>query len=328
MVGTGPFKFESIVPDSKVTLLANKEYHGGAVKLEKIERPILKDATARLNAYKTGAVDLVALERADLKSVQSDATLKADLKYWDRASMFYVGLNCTEVPALRDVRVRQAIAMAIDRDYIIKEVLGGVNSRADSILPPGFLGSRATTKVHPYNVAKAKELLSAAGFPDGKGFPELPFNFRDGRPDIKIVAEAVCQQLKTNLGIKLQPTMKEWGAYLTEHQKKKMPTLHMRWAADYIDPENFLSTLLASYGNENKLNYKNDTLDALCREADSSMDTEKRRINYEQADDIALVDAPMIPIYYQKDIELIKPSVKGIRPSLFGHLPHTTTVVE
>lgn len=328
MVGTGPFKFEKILPEQTVNLVANKDYHGGAPALDRIERPIIKDAQSRLNKYKTGEIDLCPLERQDLDAITKDAVLSKDLKYFDRPSMYYLGMNCETVPALKDRRVRQAIGMAIDRDKIVKEILGGVNLRADSIIPPKILGHRDKTAVLPFDVAKAKALLAEAGFPDGKGFPSLDFNYRDGRPDVEIVAQAIQQQLKQNLGIDLKPKKIEWGAYLKIHNSKKMDIFHMRWAADYLDPENFLSTLLASYGNENKINYKNDQYDALCREADTSFDEAKRAELYGKAEDIVLQDAPFIPIYFQRDAELISSKVAGIRESAFGHLPHTTTSIK
>ncbi len=328
MVGTGPFKFESYSPDVSVILVANKGYHGGAPALEKIERPVVKDRQSRLNKFKTGEVDLVALERSDLKAVEGDPALKAQLKYFDRPAMYYVGLNCDVVPALKDRRVRQAIGMAIDRDRIVKEVLGGVNQRADAILPPSAFGFREKTNFLPYDVAKAKALLAEAGFADGKGFPEVTFSYRDGREDVELVALAVQQQLRTNLGITFKPRKVEWGAYLKEHNSRKMPAFHMRWAADYLDAENFLSTLLASYGNENKVNYKNPEYDKLCAEADGILDEAKRKELYAKAEDIVLQDAPFIPIYYQKDAELISARVSGLRESAFGHLPHTTTAVK
>jgi ABC-type oligopeptide transport system substrate-binding subunit len=97
----------------------------------------------------------------------------------------------------------------------------------------------------------------------------------------------------------------------------------MRWAADYLDAQNFLSILLASYGTENHTQYSNPKFDALCAQADSTMDSDLRLKLYAQAEDIALQDAAFIPIYFQKDAELISPRVKGIRESVFGHLPHS-----
>jgi len=328
MIGTGPFKMEKIVPEQTVNLIANKDYHGGAPKLERIERPIIKDAQSRLNKYKTGEIDLIQLERQDLKAITQDETLKTQLKYFDRPSMYYLGMNCGTVPALKDRRVRQAIAMAIDRDKIVNDILGGINKKADSIIPPGVRFFREKTNMLPFDVAKAKALLAEAGFADGKNFPELDFCYRDGRPDVEIVAQALQQQLKQNLGINLKPKKIEWGAYLKEHNAKTLPIFHMRWAADYLDAENFLSQLLASYGNENKIHYKNDEYDALCREADTSFDDAKRAELYAKAEDIVLQDAPFVPIYFQKDAELISSKVSGLRESAFGHLPHTTTSVQ
>ncbi|MBI1333733.1 MAG: peptide ABC transporter substrate-binding protein [Armatimonadetes bacterium] len=328
MIGTGPFKMDTVIPEQIVTLVANKDYHDGAPKLERIERPIIKDAQSRLNKYKTGEIDLCPLEREDLPAIQKDPVLSKQLKFFDRPAMYYLGMNCSTVPALKDRRVRQAIAMALDRDKIVNEVLGGINRRADSIIPPGVKYYREKTAMLPFDITKAKTLLAQAGFPDGKGFPDLDFCYRDGRPDVEIVAQAIQQQLRQNLGINLHPKKIEWGAYLQKYNTKTMPIYHMRWAADYLDPENFLSLLLASYGNENKLNYHNPAYDALCREADTSFDDAKRAELYAKAEDMVLQDAPFVPIYFQKDAELISDRVSGIRESAFGHLPHTTTSVQ
>ncbi len=328
MVGTGPFTMKEFVPDSIVILAANKGYHGGEPKLESIERPVIKDSQTRLNKYKTGELDMITLELQDLKAIKADPKLSPDIQLFERPAMYYLGMNCDVVPALKDRRVRQALGMALDRDKIVTGVLGGINRRADAILPPSVKYLREKTNALPFDVTKAKALLAEAGFPDGKGFPELEFNYRDGRPDVEIVAQAIQQQLKQNLGINLKPQKIEWGAYLAKHNSKKMQIFHMRWAADYLDPENFLSTLLASYGNENKVNYKNDAYDALCREADMTMDEKKRQELYAKAEDIVLQDAPFVPIYYQQDVELISKKVSGIRHSAFGHLPHTTTAVK
>ena len=325
MVGTGPFKLTKFVPDSIVVLSANMDYHDGAPKLSEIQRPVVMDASTRLSKYKTGELDLITLELQDLKSIKDDPKLSADIQYFERPSMYYLGMNCD---VIKDRRVRQAIGMALDRDKIVKDVLGGINRRADSILPPSVKCFREKTNYLPFDIAKAKALMAEAGYPDGKGFPELEFNFRDGRPDVEIVASAIQQQLKQNLGINLKGQKMAWLAYLDKHNSHKMQTFHMRWAADYLDPENFLSTLLASYGNENKINYKNDAYDALCREGDMTMDENKRKELYAKAEDMVLQDAPFIPIYFQRDVELISKKVVGIRNSAFGHLPHTTTAIQ
>jgi len=326
MVGTGPFKAESFQPDQIITMVANADYRLGAPKVERIERPIIKDAAQRLTKFRQGEVDLTRIEREDLAGLQNDPKLKDQIKFFDRPSLYYVGLNVGSYPPFKDVRVRRAFAMAIDKTDIVNSQLGGTNKIAYGILPPGIPGTRPKGNDIPFNPEEAKRLLAEAGFPGGKGMPRLVLSHRDGQTDVKIVAEAVVTQLRKNLGVEATTQMLPWNAYLEKHNRKELDFFHMRWGADYLDPENFLSTLLASYGNENKINYKNPAYDALCAKADTMVgnDAERKRL-YDQAEDMVLQDAPFIPVYFQREAELISPRVQGMRESLFGHLPHTTT---
>ncbi|MBV6459737.1 MAG: Oligopeptide-binding protein OppA [Fimbriimonadaceae bacterium] len=324
MIGAGPFKLARYVPDQIVVLEPNADYWDGKPEIDQIERPIILDASTRLNKYKGGELDLVQLERQDIAGLQQDPELSKHLKFFDRPAIWYVAMNQIAFPVFRDVRVRRAFAMAIDKEPIVKDLLGGVNTIANSIIPPGVPGHRSDAKAIQFNVEEAKKLLADAGFPGGKGFPPVELNFREARPDIRIVAEAVAGQLKQNLGVEVSLKTSEWGAYLEKwNQKTVIPFYHMRWAADYLDPENFLSFMLATYGPENKLGYSNPEFDQLCRTADMTMDWDKRQELYSKAEDIVLQDAPWIPIYFQRDAELIRPRVAGLRESLFGHLPHS-----
>jgi oligopeptide transport system substrate-binding protein len=327
MVGTGGFKFEKVAVEQEVDMVANADYWGGKPAISRIERPYVGDASTRLNMYKNGDIDLVQLERADIEGLKSDPKFGEQLKYYDRPSMWYIGLNCNILPELKNPKVRLAMAMAIDKDAIVRDTLGGVNKKADGIVPPGVFGYREKVKAVPYDPEGAKKLLAEAGYPEGKGFSKLEMSYRNNRPDIRLVAEAVGAQWNKNLGIKTNFRALEWGAYLEQNNKKQLPLFHMRWGADYLDAENFLSTLLASYGNENKVQYSNPTYDDLCRRADTSQDPEERKKLYAQAEDLVIWDAPYIPIYFQRDAELIKPTIKGMRESLFGHLPHVKVSV-
>jgi ABC-type transport system substrate-binding protein len=327
MVGSGGFKFEKVAVEQEVDMVANADYWGGKPLLSRIERPYVGDSSTRLNMYKNGDIDMLQLERADIEGLKADPKFANDIKYFDRPAVWYIGLNCNIIPALKNPKVRLALAMAIDKDAIVRDTLGGVNKKADCIVPPGVFGHRDAVKAVPYDPEGAKKLLAEAGYPDGKGFPKLEMSHRNNRPDMRLVAEAVGAQWNKNLGIKTTLRPLEWGAYLELNNKKELPVFHMRWGADYLDAENFLSTLLASYGNENKVNYSNPKYDDLCRRADTSQDPEERKRLYAEAEDLVLSEAPHIPIYFQRDAELIRPTVKGMRESLFGHLPHVTTSV-
>jgi oligopeptide transport system substrate-binding protein len=323
MIGTGPFIVSEVHSDQQVTLKANPNYYGGAPKIAGIERPIVGDAATRLAMFKGGQIDLVQLERQDALSIRDDPQFKDQLHFFERPAIWYVALNCKLTPAFGDRRVRRAIAMAINKDNIVNVVLAGINPRADSIVPPKVFGHQDKADVIPYDPKGAQALLAEAGYPGGKGLPALTMYYRDSRPDISIVAQAVGQDLNKNLGINVGFKQLEWGHYLDLNDKNQLPFYHMRWAADYLDAQNFLSTLLATTGPENHIQYSNPQFDALCAQADSSMDPHLREKLYGQAENIALQDAAFIPIYFQRDAELISPRVKGIRESVFGHLPHT-----
>lgn len=324
IVGTGPFKITSYQPEQLIVLERFDDYHGGTPLLEGIERPVIKDPVTRLNKYKTGELDLVMLERQDIEGIQSNSELAGHLQYFNRPSIWYVALNSDAFAPFADRRVRQAVAMAIDKEKIVNELLGGVNEVANSIVPRGVPGFREDTAALEFNPARARELLAEAGYPNGQGFPALNLTFREARPDIKIASEAVASMLKQNLNIDIRLQTMEWRAFLERYNSGDHEFVHMRWAADYLDPQNFLSHMLATFGPENKIGYDSPEFDRLCRQADSILDMDERLPLYNRAEDIALNDAIMIPIYFQRDVELHRPYVQGLRLSAFGHLPHTT----
>ncbi|MDK3158378.1 ABC transporter substrate-binding protein [Kamptonema cortianum] len=325
MVGTGPFKVERYDDKQLVVLVANDDYWGGAPKLKRIERPVILNAATRLDKFVNGELDVVQIQRADLKAVLDKPDLKDKVKYFPRPAIWYVGMNQSEYAPFKDRRVRQAFAMSIDRDRIVGELMGGVNTPAYTIVPPGVIGHREKGAGLPFDPEGAKKLLAEAGYPNGKGLPALEMTHREGYPDIKLVAEAVAGQIKKNLGVEVRVQPMEWAKYLEVYNAKKQVFFHMRWAADYLDPQNFLSHMLATWGPENKIGYSNPQFDALCRQADTMMDMDARIPLYQKAEDILLQDAVWVPIYFQRDIELHRPGVQDMRESLFGHLPHTTT---
>ena len=338
VVGTGPFMLEpgAYRLSDRVTLTANTEYHGGRPKLDAIVREIIKDGSTRLSKYQANELEMVEISPSDLEKVNNDSALKPDLKALPRARIWYVGMNSV-LPgspfAKRDVR--RAIAMAIDKKQVIQVALHDQADAANGILPPGVLGYNSDVKPLPFDPAQAKALLAKAGYPGGAGFPDVPYAYRNDKPEVQEVAEVIRQQLKTNLGITLQAHPMEWGEFLKERHAKTLPIGTISWGADYLDPQNFLSTLLHTDNmvngkpdhEENGIGYSNIEFDKLCDQADTEHDPKKRIALYQQAERIAIDDAPWAPLYFQKDLVLIRPRVTGYRNSLFGILPHTQTIV-
>lgn len=326
-VATGPFILESFTPQSMVKLKANANYWGGAPKLTGIERKIVLDAKTARNLYDSGELDIITMEKGDYAQDKDNAAVKDQIKQFDRSATFYIGMNQTQYAPFKDKRVRQAVAYAVDKDAIVESVLQGVNQKAGGVLPKGIPGYDEKITGMPHDPEKAKALLAEAGFPDGKGLPPLTLTFREKQPDLAKTAEVVKEQLAA-VGIPVDLNEMEWGAFLKKTDNREIPFFHMRWGADYLDPQNFLSVLLTSKAPENRTGYNNPAYDKLCEQADGELDTKKRYALYNEAEKMVVDDAPWVPIYYQKDLELIKPYISGIRDSLMGHLPHITTEVK
>ncbi len=329
-IGTGPFKLASFQRGYQVTLTANDTYYAGRPKLDGITRPIMKDATTRLNKYNADELDIVDVSPDDLDHINGDPKMKADLKVWPRASTWYVALNeSTPGSPFAKPEVRQALSLAVDKQEVIHVVLHDQAAVANGIVPPGVPGYNPDIKTGGFNPKMAQQLLAKAGYPGGAGFPALTFSFRQDQPVPAKMSEVIQHQWKQNLGIDVQLRPEEWGQFLKE--RGRLPLFTLRWAADYLDPQDFLSIMLHTNKNgdhpENSLGYSNPQFDSLCDRADTEHNPEQRLKLYRQAEQIAMDDAAWISIFYQKDLELVKPHVHGIRDSLFGHLPHVTTTV-
>ena len=300
-------------------------------------RPVLLDANSRIAKYEAGELDYCEVAPRDLDKINSNPRLKSDLKSYARASTWYIGLNQNAPDSpFNKKEVRLAFAMAIDKKEAVRIAMKNMADPADSVVPP-MPGTYQPTSVGvPFNPEKAKQMLAAAGYPGGKGFPILTFSYRQDMPQVADTATIIAAQLKRNLGIELQLKPMEWGTYLKDNEHGVQPIFHMRWGADYLDPQNFLSVLLHSSKKvngsedhpENNTGYNNPEFDKLCDAADVEHDSKKRMDMYHKAEQIVIDDAPWVPLYYQRDLELDKPYVKNLRDGLFGHLPHLTTTVE
>jgi len=335
--GSGPFTLAYYKPNYSIILASNPGYYAGKPKLDYIVRPVILDANARLSKYEAGELDYVEVAPRDLDKINSDPRLKADLKSYPRASTWYIGLSSAAPDSpFTKKEVRQAFAMAIDKKEVLRIGIKNMADLANAIVPdmPGTY--KPDVKPIPFDPVKAKALLASAGYPGGKGFPTLTFCFRQDYPQVIDTATIVAGQLKKNLGIEVQLKPMEWATYLNDNENKTQALFHMRWGADYLDPQNFLSLLLHTSKKvngtddhpDNTTGYSNPDYDKLCDTADVEHDKAKRMALYHQAEQIAVDEAPWIPLYYQRDLELDKPRVKNLRDGLFGHLPHTTTTVQ
>ncbi len=327
MIGTGPFRVERIDPEQQVTLTANADYHEGAPTIATIERPIIKDSQTRLTKYRKGELDLLSVQRGEVAGVQSDPEQSKQLRFRPSPTVYYVGMNRNLYKPFQSLKVRQAFAMAIDRDRIADDLLDGMPA-AHGLIAHGIIGYRKNYEGVPYDPAQAKKLLAEAGYPDGKGLPPLEIFYRAQQPDSGIVAESVHSSLTKNLGFPAKLKALEASVYFAKRNAGQLPGFFGSWGADYLDPQNFTTFLLRSDSTMDYEQYKNEEFDRVGKLADGTLDAAKRIQLYQQAEDILIQDVARVPLYYGRDSMLISPKVTGIRMNLMGLLPHTKVEVK
>ncbi|MDB2370784.1 peptide ABC transporter substrate-binding protein, partial [Gammaproteobacteria bacterium] len=216
-------------------------------------------------------------------------------------------------PILKDKKIRQALAFAINRKQIVEKVSKCGQQAAYSFTPPGSAGYEPDTEV-PFNPELAKLLLAEAGYEDGKNFPllEILFNTQEGH---RKIALAIQQMWQENLGISVQLVNQDWKVYLAREMTGDFQISRAGWIGDYEDPNTFLDTLRPNRGN-NKTGWENKEYDRLVELANKTNDQEKRYEYLNEAEKILIDEMPIIPIYtYVRQYQLSN-DVKGWYPNL------------
>jgi oligopeptide transport system substrate-binding protein len=237
---------------------------------------------------------------------------------------YFYRINVTK-PPLNDKRVRQALAMAIDRESLVKDVTKGGQLPALSMTPPGTAGYTSRAQLSE-DISKAKKLLAEAGYPDGKGFPkvELLYNTAEAH---RTIAEAIQQMWKTRLGVEVQLVNQEWKVYLDSQRTMNYQICRFAWIADYVDPNSFLDMWLTNGGN-NQTGWSNAEYDRLIAEAARTTDLKARLEVFQKAEAILLDELPIIPAYFYTRVHLNRPEVKGWYPTILDNHPYKYVYLE
>ena len=314
-VGTGPYKFVSWQSGDKITLEANPDYFLGVTPIKNVVFRPVTEASNRTIGIETGELDLAydieGLDREKLRNDDSIVFLEEPSFGID-----YIGFNTRKAP-FDNVKVRQAIATAINADDFITAVYKGSGEKANSLIGPKVFGYTTEAKAWEYNVEKAKQLLAEAGYPNGEGLPTLEFMYNTEGAH-KLVAQAI-QQDWAKIGVNVELTNQEWKVFLNTRQEGGYEIARHGWSGDYVDPMTFLDLWVTGGGN-NDAGYSNPEYDKLVAEAKKEADVDKRWEIMKQAEDIVMNDMPIIPLYYYTKVKGAKPEVKGVRVSTLGHV--------
>jgi peptide/nickel transport system substrate-binding protein len=311
-VGSGPFVLREWRQRDQVILDANPDYWGGKPKVDHLIFKELPDPQAALLALKRGEIQILA----DL-STQSVPAIKNDpnIVFLSQPGLAVSGVSLpVDVAPFNDVRVRQALNYAVDKNAINKALFAGLAVPLTSPLPQAQWGFDASLKGYPYDPAKAKALLSAAGVKPGTQVELVTYNSPRGyNPAGPNLAVAI-QGYLNKVGLSVSIRQFEMGAYLSYVRSGKYNGLMMEgWTGDNGDPDNFLGELwgYSNFPTVDWSRYHNPAFEALLSQALLEADHTKRTELYKQAQKIVLDDAPWIFVNSTLQIRGIRKNVKG-----------------
>lgn len=312
IIVSGPFKPIEHIHEYRMRLVPNPHWALGKQGVDRLEIYMTAEKTTALNLFVAGNIDIVF----DMLPIAIPSYRK-NKNYFNgpKLEVRYIGIRIDD-PAMKDNRVRRALAMAIQREDFPKVLKGG-EIPTEVWIPDGMFGYAPNTGI-PFNPDEAKKLMAEAGFPDGKGFPDITLLFRAG-DDWQLIAQNVQQQWKHNLGIKINIQVREQKAFFQEIGGKGPPPMHLaRWIADFPDPENFMGLFKSNSGN-NSLAFANTSYDKLVNDAVLTDDPKIRFKAYEDAQKILVIDEiAMIPIYTGAQNILRKPELENLYFNAMG----------
>lgn len=302
-VGTGPFKFVSWARGERIILDANTSYWDGRPYVNRVIFRTISDDSARLNSFLAKEIHIMNLPRpehiATIKSKRPDAKIIEE----NAMNVAYLAFN-TSKPPFDNVKVRQALSMAVNKEAIVKGIYSGMATAAKNPMPPIIWGYNDSIQDYKFDVEKAKKLLAEAGFP--KGFKAELFTLPIARAymaDGKKVGEAIQSNLKA-IGVDINLTTMEWGTYLEKTKGGHYQMAILGWIGDNGDPDNFLYVLLSGANTKapasNIALYKNAQVDKLLSDAKSLTSQSERAELYKKAQVLIHQDAPWIPLAHSK----------------------------
>ena len=309
--GTGPFRLEEYEVGVTLVLGRNENFHLGPPKLEEVEFK-LSGGTSML-MYENDEIHVAGVGLADLDRLNDPTNdLYPELETAPASfSVNYLGLNVNE-PPLDDVKVRQALNLAIDKQEIATIVLGDLVKPADGILPPNFPGYDESVSGYDFDPIRARQLLEESKYGDDlENIPPItittPGNFG---ANVSLDMEVILQMWERNLGITAEFQQTEYATFLKDLHKGRFQMFDIGWIADYPDPENFLDILFHSESTNNHTHYSNPEVDDLLLRARVETDTTTRYNLYNQAEQMILDDAPWVPLWFDGESKLlVKPNV-------------------
>ncbi|MBC6712517.1 peptide ABC transporter substrate-binding protein [Treponema sp. Marseille-Q3903] len=326
-ISSGPYYMTEFTDGSQIVFEKNPYYWDVEnVTFDKIVWHLIEDPNTSYTAYNEGNIQLIKdVPTEEIPSLRGSSEFHVE----PIMGTYYLSFNIRK-ELFKDSRVREALSLSIDRNYVANTIMGGTYSPAKNFVGPGMTDAALNSSFEKvtaekygnhfsddYNadLAKAKKLLADAGYPDGKGFPTIEYLTNDASYH-KAVAEYL-QSAWKELGITMNVNIQEWKTFTADRRSGNFDIARNGWVCDWDDPSNIINLFETANGN-NDGKYSSEGFDELVDRARNTNNVEKHYDLLHKAEQVALSDAAMAPIAYYNDFWLQKTNLKGTWHSPYG----------
>jgi len=315
--GTGPFQLKEWEEENLLVLEKNEHYYGGPAGVGSVIFQLWGGVP--MNMYETGEIDVTDVSLIYIDKVTDKAgPFYQELQIVPELSFNYIGFNHTR-PPFDDVNLRRAFSQAIDKDKLASLVFRDMMQRADGILPPGMPGFNADLSGLDYDVAEARELITASKYGSVAGLPPITITTMGWGGLISGGLEAIVQEWRQNLGVEVTVRQLEPDRFLYHLKEEKDEMYYLGWVADYPHPQNFLELLFYTGVENNAGEYSSPEVDALLEQAGLELDFNRSLALYQQVEQMLVDDAACIPLWFGRNYILVKPRVSGYDLTPMGY---------
>lgn len=320
IVCNGPFTLETWEHNKQMVLKKNPHYYGAKdVHLTRVVIPIIPVASGAL-PYENNELDMTTLQSGDLRRLQSDPRTSKDVFRYPYPGTWYLLPQVTK-PPFDNLKVRQAVSHAIDRENVVK-VSQGFAVPAWSMIPPGFPGALDDAKIKAiqrYDKKAAMDMLKGTPYEGGKNWPKITLSMRDEGLGSKPLAEAVQAVLLDSLNMKTELEVLEPRVFRDRLWKQDLQFIWIRWFMDYPDPHNeYFLTFYGKTTTGRRQAWVNDAFDKELEAGRDTRDTKKRLEHYKKAEEIMQQDVGYVPVAWVVRYAAKKPWVGGIEKNKAG----------
>ncbi len=321
-VGTGPYRLESQIKNSKIVLQAFGDHFGQKPFNQHLVFQTVYDDTLRTLEFLKGRIDLVqnAIPPALIPVLEGHSPLwflkqeAHTILKETGINVSYMGINMKD-PTLSNAKVRQALAHGINRKEILQYQLRGMGTEASSLLHPKHWAFDIDLKPIEYNPELSKKLLDEAGFPDPDGDgpkPRLSLTYKTSSKKDRVDMALLIAKQFSAIGIQVDVASYEWGTFFRDIRTGNFQIFTLTWVG-VTEPDIYYYALHSSQippTGANRGEYINPAMDALLDKGRATLEPDARRDIYKKVQELALADLPFIPLWYETNVAAIGPKMK------------------